>query len=467
MYDVVPADLREAGGQEDGWIWDGVFQEVDVETNELIFQWRASEHFSFSEVERGREGNGDTQDRPWDFFHINSIDKDERGNFLISSRYMDCLAYIDGRTGDVIWKLGGKHSSFTDLSDGAATNISWQHHARFQTDYDTNNTRAISIFDNSSRGKGAPENPSRGLFIDINEGEMTATVRKEYWNPLPISSQSQGSMQILENGNVLVGYGYNAAWTEFSSDGEVLCQVHFGPESGFYTGQIISYRIFKQDWVGLPLTNPDVALSGSEAAVSWNGATEVATWVLQGAFVGSGSEGNRTVQRFADTDLEEEEEDEFEFISAVPKTGFETIVPVPPDALYSKLRIVALDKSGGFLGATESMDWEPEKLSSEIAVYEGEDEDDEYRDEVHIPAGFMFGMGFMTATVVLLCAWLVCRYVWRGSWRGPFRKQGQEQDGGVWEALHSGEELDELDELSELENGDRADDSLLKGVEDK
>lgn len=177
MYEVVTADLREAGGLEDGWIWDGVFQEVDVETNELIFQWRASEHFLLNEVERDREGNGDSPDRPWDFFHINSIDKDERGNFLISSRYMGCLAYIDGRTGDVIWKLGGKANSFTDLSDGAATNISWQHHARFQPAYNTNTTRAITIFDNSSRGNGAPENPSRGLFLDI-EAEMTASVRK-------------------------------------------------------------------------------------------------------------------------------------------------------------------------------------------------------------------------------------------------------------------------------------------------
>lgn len=458
VYEVVPADLRDAGGSEDGWIWDGVFQEVDVETNELIFQWRASEHFPLSEVERDREGNGDSSDRPWDFFHINSIDKDERGNFLISSRYMGCVAYIDGQTGSVIWKLGGKANSFKDLSNGAATNISWQHHARFQPDHDTNTTRAITIFDNSSRGRGAPENPSRGLFVDINEEEMTAAVRREYWNEPAISSQSQGSMQILANGNVLVGYGYNAAWTEFGPDGEILCQAHFGPESGFYTGQVISYRVFKQEWVGLPRTKPDVALSGSEAAVSWNGATEVRTWVLQGAF-GYGAGGNRMGRRVTDTDGNLGDE-EFEFISAVPKTGFETVVPIPSDTLYSRLRIIALDKDGAFLGATETMDWEPETSGEEVAIFQGDDDDDD-DDELQVPAAFMFAVGFMTATVIVLCAWLVCRCLYGNSWR-PFRRQGKEQDGAVWEAIHPGEELDELDGMSDLENAGRADDSLLK-----
>lgn len=459
-YAITPADLREAGGLEDGWIWDGIIQEVDVETNELLFQWRASEHFSFAEVDRDREGNGDSEEQPWDFFHINSVDKDEKGNFLISSRYMSCLAYIDGRTGDVIWKLGGKLNSFVDLSEGAASNISWQHHARFQKDYDTETTRAITIFDNSSRGKGAPENPSRGLFVDIDETNMTTSLRQEYWNRLPISSQSQGSVQVLDNGNVLVGYGYNAAWTEFSPDGEVLCEVHFGSENDFYTGQIMSYRVFKQDWVGRPLTNPDVALAETHASVSWNGATEVATWVLQGAF----GQQNGTVRRFVYA--EEIKDVELDFILAVPKTGFETVIDIPPDCPYRKLRIVGLDKTGRYLGASPLMDWDdPKKLREEVAVYDGEDEDDETK--VHIPPALMFGMGFVTATAVVLCAFLVWKYVPFGTWRRSFAKDGHEVDGTQWQTVNSGEELNELDGLSDLEYGVRADDPLLMREEDR
>lgn len=456
-YAITPADLRDAGGLENGWIWDGIFVEVDIETNEVLFEWRASEHFSFTEVERDREGNGDSEDQPWDFFHINSVDKDEKGNFLVSSRYMNCLTYIDGRTGDIIWKLGGKHNSFIDLSKGAATNISWQHHARFQNDYSTSNTRAITIFDNSSRGQGAPENPSRGLFIDIDETKMTVSVRQQYWNPLPISSQSQGSVQVLDNGNVLVGYGYNAAYTEFAPDGEVLCEVHFGSESSFDTGQVMSYRVFKQDWVGLPLTNPDVALSDTHASVSWNGATEVKTWVLQGAFL-----RNQTRRSGAEESVEDEELD---FILAVPKSGFETDVNIPDGCLYTKLRIVGLDKMGAYLGASPLMDWEdPEKLSVEIMVYDGEDD---LEMQGSIPPSVMFGMGFLTATVFVLSVWLLWRFVVFHAWRRSFVKKGEDRSITGWQAMHSGEELDELDDLSDLESGERAEDPLLKWEEAK
>ncbi|KAJ5586705.1 uncharacterized protein N7459_002470 [Penicillium hispanicum] len=461
VYEIIPADLREAGGPKDGWIWDGLFQEVDVETNELLFQWRASDHFSFTEVDRGREGSGDIKEDPWDWFHINSVDKDAQGNFLISSRYMECLAYIDGRTGAVIWKLGGKQSSFTDLSGGAASNISWQHHARFQGSYDTPSTRAISVFDNASRGPGAPENPSRGLFVDVDEKNMTVTLRKEYWNTFPISSQSQGSMQVLDNGNVLLGYGYNAAWTEFSAEGEVLCEVNFGPKSDFGAGSIISYRTFKGDWIGLPRTAPSAAISSTNAYVSWNGATEVATWVLQGSLSGTGNDtADTTINTAGQLGTKE---DGFALIAAVPKAGFETIIPIPTDILYDKLRIVALDKNGEYLSETQMMDWVPQKLSSEIAVYkEGKDEA-KADPESHIASPLMFWMGFVSAAVLVLCAWVVGRYLCCGPARIFIRRPGLGSSGQGWEAIHSGAELDELDELSDLESRDQEEGaSLLK-----
>lgn len=455
-YEITPADLRDAGGLEEGWIWDGIFVEVDVETNEKLFEWRASEHFSFTEVERDREGDGDSENQPWDLFHINSIDKDDKGNFLVSSRYMGCLAYVDGRTGEIIWILGGKQNSFVDLSDGAATNISWQHHARFQNDYSTSTTRAITVFDNASRGAGAPENPSRGLFIDINETNMTASVRQQYWNPLPISSQSQGSVQVLDNGNVLVGYGYNAAYTEFGPDGEVLCDVHFGSESFFYTGQVMSYRVFKHDWVGLPLTKPDVALSDTHASVSWNGATEVKTWLLQGAFP------RNETRRVLD---EVDEEFELDFILAVPKTGFETVVYIPEGCLYTKLRLVGLNKMGEYLGASTLMDWgNPEELGHEIAVYDGEDVGENVEIHGHMRPPVMFVMGFLTATVFVVSVWLMWRFVPFCAWR---RKDGQDRSTTEWQTVNPGEELDDLDDLSDLESGQRAQDPLLKREEDE
>lgn len=466
VYDIKSVDLTSTGGLENGWIYDGVFQEVEIETNELLFQWRASDHFSFSEVERSSEGTGESEEDPWDWFHINSIDKDEQGNFLISSRYLNCLAYIDGVTGDVIWKLGGKENSFTDLSAGAASKISWQHHARFQPQYDTTKTtKAISIFDNSSRGKGAPENNSRGLIVDINEKDMTVAVRAEYWNQVPISSQSQGSMQVLENGHILLGYGYSAAWTEFGADGEVLCEVNFGPRELFERGDIISYRTFKQKWVGMPSTAPDVALSGTTAAVSWNGATEVATWVLQGSLINVTSspepieeEGIRRYSSGYVADVD------FQFISAVPKTGFETKLLIPAGVSYRTLRIIALDGMGGFLGKSRAMQWAPEEMNEEVGVFAGDEELEESNlKEQSIAPLFMFGMGFMSAAAIVICACLVFKYVYSGPLGQAFigrRSHGKDEG---WQAVHSGEELSELDDLSDLESGERDEDHLLSG----
>lgn len=442
IYDVRSVDLQSIGGPEAGWIYESIFQEIDIESNELLFQWRASDHFSYLDVAIDYDGEGTSLQEPWDWFHINSVDKDEHGNFIISSRYTNSLAYIDGTNGNVLWQLGGKNNSFTDLSGGAATNITWQHHARFQSQYTTpNTTKVVSVFDNASRGQASPQYPSRGLLVDIDTANMTVSVRGEYWNPVPISSQSQGSMQILNNGHVFLGYGYNAAWTEFGADGEVLCDVHFGPSVGFGSGETISYRAFKQEWVGRPLTLPDVALSGTVAAVSWNGATEVTTWVLEGL-------KNGTVSGF-------------EFISAVPKDGFETRISLPPDLQYTTLRIVALDKTGAFLVATKGMDWKAEEMDYEVAVFTGEVDDAGNNNSLlvrwHYPPIFLYGMGFVTAGSLAACAWLIYKCF-------PYRFYSQISGYSSTHARrqHEWNDDDREEELDDLEFGCRDDDVLLK-----
>ena len=46
-YEIVPHDLSEVGRPADSYIWESLFQELDIETGEVIFEWRASEHFPF------------------------------------------------------------------------------------------------------------------------------------------------------------------------------------------------------------------------------------------------------------------------------------------------------------------------------------------------------------------------------------------------------------------------------------
>ncbi|KAI1391911.1 ASST-domain-containing protein [Hypoxylon trugodes] len=281
VYEIVQRDLSEAGKNHIGPVWDCLIQEIDLETGQAIFQWRALDHWRLSDGFRdiGDAGEGNNA---YDFFHMNSIAKDERGNYLTSSRYMHSLTYINGKTGDVIWILGGKRNMFKDLSNGTATNFAYQHDARWSG----NDT--ITLFDNGVDDVHRDIADTRGLKLKIDEKALTVSVVAEYFNPHKIHGVSQGSFQSLSNGNVLLGYGNSAAFTEFTSDGDVLCDTHFGPESRFGTAEVQSYRVYKYEWHGQPLTKPSSALRRNSSRhwnfyVSWNGATEVSKWILQGA----------------------------------------------------------------------------------------------------------------------------------------------------------------------------------------
>ena len=49
---------------------------------------------------------------PYDYFHINSIDVEPNGNFLVSARNTHTVYEIDRKTKKVLWRLGGKKSDF-------------------------------------------------------------------------------------------------------------------------------------------------------------------------------------------------------------------------------------------------------------------------------------------------------------------------------------------------------------------
>ena len=46
-----------------------------------------------------------------DPFHCNSLDVDEKGNFVVSARNMNSVFYIDKPTRKVVWKMGGTDTS--------------------------------------------------------------------------------------------------------------------------------------------------------------------------------------------------------------------------------------------------------------------------------------------------------------------------------------------------------------------
>lgn len=75
-YFNVPFNCSSVGGPEDALLMDSGFQEVDAETNEVLFEWNASSHFDIAESYAPySEAYGVSEDSGYDFFHINSIEK--------------------------------------------------------------------------------------------------------------------------------------------------------------------------------------------------------------------------------------------------------------------------------------------------------------------------------------------------------------------------------------------------------
>lgn len=103
---VTQMDLSPVGGPVDGWVQDGLFYEIDVETNEVLFRWSAVEHLSqmpLSYSELPIEGTGASKSDPYEYPHLNSVAK-YGDSYLISSRYM-CTIFMVDKNGDVTWRL--------------------------------------------------------------------------------------------------------------------------------------------------------------------------------------------------------------------------------------------------------------------------------------------------------------------------------------------------------------------------
>jgi Arylsulfotransferase (ASST) len=264
-YRTAQADLSAVGGKSSGWVLSGVALEVDIASGKVVFEWDSLDHVPVTDTQTPFVGG--TQSDPFDYFHINSIAVAPDGDLLISSRNT-CAVYKVARPGGTVrWTLGGKRSSF-QMAAGAR--FYFQHHVRQQ------GTSTVSIFDDG--GSPAREPQSRAILLDLDAKAMTATLKSSYTHPAGLAAQNQGSMQVLPDGRVLVGWGNLPYFSEFLADGTLTMDGQFPvPDQ--------SYRTFTADWTGQPATKPALAArsnpaGGSTVYASWNGATEVDEWAV-------------------------------------------------------------------------------------------------------------------------------------------------------------------------------------------
>jgi hypothetical protein len=291
-YSLVEADLSSVGGAREGALQDAVVQEVDVKTGLVMFEWHADGHVALDDsYSRGPIAHS----VPWDYFHVNSVslDPSSDGNFLISSRNTWTGYEIDGHTGQVLWRLGGKHPSFRM---GAGTGTAWQHDIRWQPDH------TITLFDDGAAP--ADHSQSRAIHERIDWAHRTVKLVSRDVRMPALLTGSQGNDQALPGGGSFVGWGERPYFTEFSPSGQTVFEANIPYPGG-------SYRAYTFPWTATPASPPrlTVASTGAEASTvyaSWNGATGVSGWrVLAGP-----------------------DPARLSVIASVPRTSFETAIPV-------------------------------------------------------------------------------------------------------------------------------------------
>jgi hypothetical protein len=309
-FDPIEMNLSSSGGQSNGALSDSIIQEIDIKTGLVMWEWHALGHIPLSES----NNPAPKYSYPWDYVHINSISPGPNGDVLLSSRNTWTLYDVDIASGQVRWRLGGSHSSF---KQGSGTRFYWQHDAEWQPD------GLISVFDNGS--DPPKEKQSRGLLLKPDTAAHTVTLVKAFTNPSKtLLASSQGNTLALPGGDWLMGYGGLPNFTEYDSSGHVLLDGTLGKN-------VQDFRTYLAPWTGHPTSSPSVSAktAGSGAlqvAVSWNGATDVASWkVLAGASSSSLAP-----------------------VAAAPRSGFETSVKALTSGPY--VQVQALDASGNVIG---------------------------------------------------------------------------------------------------------------------
>jgi hypothetical protein len=293
--------------------------EVDVATNDLLFDWPSFPHVAPELSYTRRYG---------DYFHINSIalwPGPER-NLLISSRNTCAVYLIERRTKRVIWRLGGKRS---DFEMGPDTRFYFQHDARPLAD-----GSGLSLFDDASQP--CPEPYGSGKVLAMDGGKVTLAHRFLHTDH-ELNSSSQGNCQLLDNGGHVVGWGFVPLFSVYGPSGDTV-EAPLILDGRFPLGSA-SYRSFLFDWVGHPhrrelrlVVRPTGGTGHFTAWVSWNGATQVTTWELR-ARTSTGA---------------------LETLSRAPKRGFETAVSFARDGVR-EFEVAGLDASGRVLGVSDTV----------------------------------------------------------------------------------------------------------------
>ena len=236
-YTTATADLTSIGGAPNQTVINGVVQEIDIATGKVLFQWNSADHVPFSQSEQPLPSS---PSQPWDWFHINAVHFDTDGNLLIDARDTWTTYKVRRHTGQILWQIGGKASSFALRAapgqelDSAGELFAWQH------DPEALGHGIYTWFDNDSTGN--PLLPySRAITVKLDERRRVATLLAADNQPEGLSAASQGNAQSTDDGGLFVGWGSLPYFSQFDRAGRLIYNAQF-------PAGVNSYRAYLLPW---------------------------------------------------------------------------------------------------------------------------------------------------------------------------------------------------------------------------
>ncbi|CEM04246.1 unnamed protein product [Vitrella brassicaformis CCMP3155] len=340
IYDEQPVDMTRYDtkhGKKDTKVVGSIVQEVDGSGN-VLNEWRSWDAFPLPRLVAESTSNVSERYNRFDALHVNSIDfmPDHTGDILLSFRHRDELIRVDRSTMDVCWRLGGVHGDFAfdreDIDyDGrpfrhqhdARVHPPTAHHVRRTANRTIDSTASfhVTMFDNGNKKSRYHRvhrmlipKYSRAVEYAVDETNRVAHKVWEYRHDPDYYGIATGSVQRRDNGNTVINWGGLGIYptlpflTELDGHrNEVLLQMAFKEDYG-------AYRVTRQPWWGRSKQPPTVVLNRDvpfpyQLHVSYNGVTNVVSWEVFRSTAADGSDEGKIIE--------------------VPKTRFETIMPLP------------------------------------------------------------------------------------------------------------------------------------------
>jgi hypothetical protein len=254
-YQHTTENLTSIGGPPNQAVVNGVVQEIDIATGQVLWQWNSADHVPFSASEQPLPK---LASETWDWFHVNAIHLNTNGDFLIDARNTWATYDVSPYSGNVQWTLGGKDSSYKlqaapgQVLDSAGEIFAWQH------DPEALGNGDYTFFDDEAT-IGAPElSYSRAVTVNLNPWSKVATLLSSDNQPEGLSATSQGNAQPTNTGDLVVGWGSLPYFSAFDQRGNLAFNAEF-------PAGVNTYRAYLLPW------NPPAPGNGQGGPGHWQG----------------------------------------------------------------------------------------------------------------------------------------------------------------------------------------------------